>query len=65
MQIGSHNLIGVDEDDLFEIHREENVKEEDLVPPDDTLFFFLATQPGGPFVRDELVLEPVLFRKMR
>ena len=39
--------------------------EEDLVRPDDPLFLGLRAEPGGPFVRNELVLEAVLGSEVR
>ena len=56
-QIRSNNLIGIDENDLLEVHREQNVKEQDFVRPDDTLLFFLSAKPRRPFVRDQFIIE--------
>lgn len=45
------NLIGVDEYNFSEIHREKYVQEKNLVPPNDTLLFLLVVQPDRPLVR--------------
>ena len=65
LEIRSDNLISVNEEDLLEVHREEDVEEEDLVRPDDPLLLLLRAEPRGPFVRDELVLEPIFGGKVR
>ena len=58
-------MIGIDEDDLLERHREKNVKEEDLVSPDGALLLFLCAQPRRPFVGDQFILEVVLGGEVR
>ena len=65
LQVCANNLVGVDKNDLLEVHREEDVKEQNLVRPDDTLLLLLRTEPRGPFVRDELVLESIFGGKVR
>ena len=65
LQICANNLVGVDENDLLEVHREKDVKEQYLVRPDDTLLLLLRAEPRGPFVRDELVLEPIFGGEVR
>ena len=46
LQVHTHNLINVNsEDDLLEVHREENIKEKNLVSPDDALFLLLRSEP--------------------
>ena len=42
-EVRPDNLVGVDEDDLLEVHREEHVEEEDLICPDDALLLRLCT----------------------
>lgn len=58
-------LTSIDKDDFVEVHWEEDVKEQDLVCPDDPLLFGLRTKPMWPFVSDEFVFEPVLLGEMR
>ena len=65
LEVCSDDLIRIDKDDLLEIHGEENIEEENLVCPDDTLFFFLSPKPRRPFVRDKLILEIVGRGEMR
>lgn len=61
LEVGPDDLISVDEDNLLQIHGEENIQEQDLVSPNDTLFFLLCPQPRWPLVGHELVLEAVCF----
>ena len=61
LEVCADDLVGVDEDDLLEVHGEEHVEEEDLVRPDDPLLLLLCAEPGRPFVCHELVLEVVRF----
>jgi hypothetical protein len=63
-QVSSDNLISVHKYDLFQIHREEDVEEQDLVCPNDTLLFFLGLKPRWPFVCHEFVLETIGFCHM-
>ena len=65
LQVCAHDLVRIDKDDLIEVHGEQNVEEEDLVCPNDPLFFTLLSQPRRPFVRDELVLETVFLSEVR
>ena len=64
LQIRPDDLVGVDEDDLFEVHREEDVEEQDLVRPDDALFLRLCAEPRWPLVSNQLVLETILGREV-
>lgn len=52
LQICPDNLVSVDEYDLLEVHREQNVEKQDFVCPNDALLFLLSTQPRGPLVCD-------------
>lgn len=63
-QVCANDLICIDENNLLQVHWEQDVKEKDLVRPDDTLFFALRPEPGWPFVSHELVFEAVLFREV-
>ncbi len=56
------SLVSVDEDDLLEAEREEDVQEEDLVSPDGALLLRLLVEPARPLVLHVLVLEPVPLR---
>lgn len=51
LEIGANDLISVDENNLFQVHGEENVEEENFVRPDDSLLLLLSAEPGRPFVR--------------
>ena len=48
-----HDLISVDEYDLLQILRKENVQEQNLVPPYPPLNRRLRSEPRGPLVADE------------
>ena len=65
LHIRANNLVCINENDFLEVHREKDVKEQDLVRPNDTLLLLLRAEPRGPFVRDELVLEPIFGGKVR
>ena len=52
-------MIRVDEENLFDVQRKHDVKEQDFVAPDDPLLLLLLVQPSGPLVLDVLVVEPV------
>lgn len=65
LEVGPHNLIGVDEDHFLQIHWEEYIQEQNFVSPNDTLLLGLRTQPRWPLVCDELILEAVRFSKVR
>ena len=65
LQVGTNDLVSVDEYNLLEIHGEKNVQEENLVAPDDPLLFALSPEPGRPLVRDEFILETILLREVR
>jgi hypothetical protein len=39
LEICTHDLVRVDKDDVIEVHREEHIKEENLVCPDKPLFY--------------------------
>lgn len=54
------HLISIDENDLLDVEREEDVEEENLITPDDALFLRLLVEPTWPLVLHQLVLEPVL-----
>ena len=41
LQVCTHDLVRIDKDDLVEVHGEQDIQEEDLVCPDDSLFFSL------------------------
>lgn len=58
-QIRTDNLVCVDENDLLEIHRKEDVEEKDFVCPNDALLLLLCAQPRRPFVSHELILEVI------
>lgn len=60
-QVSPYDLIGVHEDDLLEIHGEQNVEEQYFIGPYDALLLFLRTKPRWPFVGNKLVLEAVGF----
>lgn len=64
LQVRAHDLVRVNEDDLFQIHREKDVEEQDFVTPDDSLLLFLCAQPRRPFVRYKLVLKLVRLCEM-
>jgi hypothetical protein len=64
LQVRSNNLIGVYENDFLETHREQDIKEQDLVSPNDALLLLLGSKPRWPFVGDQLVLEFVFFSQM-
>ncbi len=65
LEVGSNNLVGVYEEDFLEVHREENVQEQDLVRPDDSLLLLLLSQPGRPLVCYKFILEPIFFGEVR
>jgi len=65
LQVGTNDLISVDENDLLEVHGEKDVQEENLVAPNDPLLFALSPEPGRPLVRDEFILETILFCEVR
>ena len=60
-----NHLIRIDKDDLLDVKREENVKEQDLVAPDHPLLLALSHQPARPLVLHQLKLKPVLGRHIR
>lgn len=64
-QVSANNLIGVHKDDFLEIHWKENIEKQNFVCPDDSLFFLLSAEPGGPFVCHEFVLEIISFGQVR
>ena len=64
-QIRSNNLVRIDEQNLFYVERKHDVKEQDLVAPNDPLFLLLLVQPSGPLVLHVLVVEPVPSRIFR
>lgn len=47
-------LVRIDEDDLTQVHREEDIQEENLVAPDNTLLLLLVVQPARPLIRNQL-----------
>ena len=59
MPIPLTDLIRVDEDDLLDVERKHDVKEENFVAPDDPLLLLLLVQPPGPLVLHVLVVEAV------
>lgn len=59
------HLVGVDVDDFVHVERKEDVEEQDLVAPDNSLLLALATQPLRPLVRHELHPEPAQPRPNR
>ena len=59
------NLVGIDKDDLLEIHGKEDIEKENLVCPDNSLFLLLRAEPRRPLVCNKLVFEVVGFSKMR
>lgn len=63
-QVCPNDLISVDEDHFLEVHGEEHVEEQDLISPDDPLFFSLLTEPRRPLVCYELILESIDFGKV-
>lgn len=63
-QVRADDLICVNEDDFLQVHREQYIKEQDLVCPNDPLFLFLSAQPRGPFVSHELILKAILLREV-
>ena len=65
LQVRADDLIRINEDDFLQIHRKQHIEEQDLVRPDNPLFLLLSTQPRGPFVSDELILEAILLGEMR
>lgn len=58
-------LISIYENDLVEIQWEQYIQEQDLVGPDDALFFRLRAKPMGPVIGDELIVKVVLLCHMR
>lgn len=58
-------LVGVHKDDLVQIQREQDIQEQDLVSPDDSLLLCLGTQPMGPVVCDEFIVKVVFLCHMR
>ena len=42
--------------------REEDIEEENLVAPDESLFLLLLVEPARPLVLHQLILEPVVLR---
>ena len=64
-QVGTNDLVCVDEYNLLEVHGEKNVQEKNLVAPNDPLLFPLSPEPGRPLVCDELILETILLREVR
>lgn len=60
--IGATDLIRVDEYDLLDVQRKQDVQEENFVAPDDPLLFRLLVKPTWPLVLDQLVFETVIFR---
>ncbi len=65
LQVGTNDLVSVDEYNLLEVHGEKDVQEENLVAPNDPLLFALSPEPGRPLVRDEFILETILLREVR
>lgn len=65
LEIGSHNLVGINKNDFLQIHREEYIQEQDFVTPNEALFLGLCTQPRRPLVRDELILEAICLSEVR
>ncbi len=65
LEVRPDNLVGIDENDLLQVHRKEHVEEQDLVRPDDALLLLLCTEPRWPLVRDELILAAVLCCEVR
>ena len=45
VEVSSNDLVRIDEDDFLEVHREEDVEEEDLVTPDDALLLSRHAEP--------------------
>lgn len=45
LEVGSHNLVGVDENDFMEVHWEEHIQKQDFISPNDTLLLCLCAQP--------------------
>jgi len=45
LEVGSHNLVGVDENDFMEVHWEEHIQKQDFISPNDTLLLGLCAQP--------------------
>ena len=46
---------------LLHIQWEKHIKEQYFIAPHDALLLRLLVQPTGPFVLDQLVVEPVVF----
>jgi hypothetical protein len=61
LQVCSNDLVGIDKNDLLQIHREENIEEQNFISPDDALFLLLSPKPRWPLVGDQFVLEVVSF----
>lgn len=71
--IARERLTSIDENDFVQVHREENIQEQDFVTeinrhqedmrqysrPDDSLLLGLSAEPMRPLVRNKLVLESV------
>lgn len=65
LQISPHHLVSVDKYDFLYIEREEDVKEQNLVAPNDSLLLSLLVQPPGPLVLDQAKLEAILLSHVR
>lgn len=51
MSVQFHSyLVGIHKDDLVNSQGEQNIQEEYLISPDNTLLFSLLVQPAGPLV---------------
>ena len=64
LQIRLDNLAGVDENDLLQVHWEEDVEEQDLVRPDVALLLRPCTGPRWPLASNQLVLKAILEREV-
>lgn len=53
-------LISIDENNFLDVKWEEDVKEENLVTPDDALLLGLLVEPTRPLVLHQFVLKAVL-----
>lgn len=56
--VKSH-LISVYENDFLHTEREQNVKEEYLISPDDPLLLCLAMEPARPLILYQLILKTI------
>jgi hypothetical protein len=64
LEVRPDYLVSIDKNDLLQIHWEQNIQEQDLVSPDDPLFFSLFPKPRWPFISNEFVLKVVRLSEM-